>query len=330
MGAAALAVLGVVLVPADAAAATGPQDGHVYALTAAHSGKNAQVDSGSQADAASVVQKTASELTRGILRELDAVDYPGTVRILTKSPVVARDNDLLTSLPWAEAGMTVTTTDDKVGRRLEVGAPPAARRQRTLAGVPVFAFLGPLPPHFATRPELLDHLSGGLIEVGVREVYMEHINLKRCIRERMDEVLAGEREEVREAYVQAQGPPRAPGRDRGTAARQARAAAALRRGRLPRRFHRTRPDVYGPPAKPSAWARTPPHSSRPRRPPEKRARGGRLHESVPSHAETSVRSRRLPTAWQQPGPRESAGRDPSSESEAMFLTSSRPRHAGVE
>lgn len=32
---------------------------------------------------------------------------------------------------------------------------------------------------------------------------MEHINLKRYIRERMDQVLADEPEEVREAYVQA-------------------------------------------------------------------------------------------------------------------------------
>ncbi|WP_079087450.1 RICIN domain-containing protein [Streptomyces scabiei] len=60
-GAAAVAVLGLSLVPvAPANAATGPQSGHVYALTAAHSGRNAQVESGSQADAAKVVQKTAS------------------------------------------------------------------------------------------------------------------------------------------------------------------------------------------------------------------------------------------------------------------------------
>ncbi|MFE7902909.1 hypothetical protein ACFU3E_36530 [Streptomyces sp. NPDC057424] len=32
---------------------------------------------------------------------------------------------------------------------------------------------------------------------------MEHINLKRYIRERMDQVLAGEPEDIREAYVQA-------------------------------------------------------------------------------------------------------------------------------
>ncbi|KOX04527.1 hypothetical protein ADK65_05325 [Streptomyces sp. NRRL B-1140] len=60
MGAAAL-VVGLVLVPADVAtAATGPQDGHVYALTAAHSGKNAQVQSASPSDAAAVVQNTPS------------------------------------------------------------------------------------------------------------------------------------------------------------------------------------------------------------------------------------------------------------------------------
>jgi len=152
--------------------------------------------------------ETKYRLTRGILRELDAVAYPGLVRILTKSPVVTRDIDLLTSLPRAKVGMTVTTADDKVSRWLEVRAPFASRRLRTLTelrevGIPTFAFVGPLLPHFATRPELLDHLFGQLVEAGITEVFMEHINLKRYIRERMDEVLADEPDEVREAYVQA-------------------------------------------------------------------------------------------------------------------------------
>uniref|UniRef100_UPI00384EA7FA SPL family radical SAM protein n=1 Tax=Streptomyces resistomycificus TaxID=67356 RepID=UPI00384EA7FA len=46
--------------------------------------------------------ETKYRLTRGILRELKTVEYPGLVRILTKSPVVTRDIDLLTSLPRAE------------------------------------------------------------------------------------------------------------------------------------------------------------------------------------------------------------------------------------
>ncbi|MDT0572961.1 radical SAM protein [Streptomyces sp. DSM 3412] len=152
--------------------------------------------------------ETTYRLTRGILRELTAIEYPGQVRVLTKSPVVTRDIDLLTSLPRAEVGMTVTTADDQLSRWLEVRAPLASRRLRTLvelreAGIPTFAFVGPLLPHFAARPELLDHLFGQLADAGVTEVFMEHINLKRYIRERMDQVLAGEPDEVREAYVQA-------------------------------------------------------------------------------------------------------------------------------
>ena len=152
--------------------------------------------------------ETRYRLTRGILRELDAVAYPGTIRILTKSPVVTRDVDLLTSLPRAEVGMTVTTTDDQVSRWLEVRAPLASRRLRTLAelneaGIATYAFVGPLLPHFATQPELLDDLFGRLVDAGVSEVFMEHINLKRYIRERMDQVLADEPEDVREAYLQA-------------------------------------------------------------------------------------------------------------------------------
>ncbi|MDF3143635.1 MULTISPECIES: radical SAM protein [unclassified Streptomyces] len=152
--------------------------------------------------------ETQYRLTRGILRELTGIEYPGLVRILTKSPVVTRDIDLLTSLPRAEVGMTVTTADDKVSRWLEVRAPLASRRLRTLAelreaGIPTYAFVGPLLPHFAARPELLDHLFGQLADAGITEVFMEHINLKRYIRERMDQVLAGEPDEVREAYLQA-------------------------------------------------------------------------------------------------------------------------------
>lgn len=154
--------------------------------------------------------ETQYRLTRGILRELGAIEYPGLVRILTKSPVVLRDIDLLADLPRAEVGMTITTTDDKVSRWLEVRAPLASRRLRTLAelndaGIPTYAFVGPLLPHFATQPELLDDLFGRFVDAGVTEVFMEHINLKRYIRERMDQVLAGEPEEVREAYLQARG-----------------------------------------------------------------------------------------------------------------------------
>ena len=147
-------------------------------------------------------------LTRGILGVLADLRYPGTVRILTKSPLVVRDIDILTRLPRVDIGMTVTTTDDRMSRWLEVRAPRASHRLKALAalrdaGLSTFAFVGPLLPHFAAKPELLDQLFGRLTDAGVREVYMEHINLKQYIRERMSPILAEEPPEVRESYVRA-------------------------------------------------------------------------------------------------------------------------------
>lgn len=147
------------------------------------------------------------KITRGILEALVENKYPGLVRILTKSPLVLRDIDLLARLPNVEVGLTVTTTDDQISRWLEVRAPSASRRLRALtelhlAGIPIFAFVGPLLPHFVTSPDRLDELFRRLILTGVREVYMEHINLKQYIRERMNPVLASEPAAVQEAYIQ--------------------------------------------------------------------------------------------------------------------------------
>ncbi|MER9303966.1 hypothetical protein [Mesorhizobium sp. M0496] len=87
-------------------------------------------------------------------------------------------------------------------------APRSSHRLNALAAlhearIPTFAFVGPLLPHFAEKPELLDQLFGRLADVGVREVYIEHINLKRHIIERMNLILADEAPEVREAYARA-------------------------------------------------------------------------------------------------------------------------------
>ena len=147
-------------------------------------------------------------LTRGILQAAADVRYPGTIRILTKSPLVVRDIDILQSFKNVDVGMTVTTSDDRISRWLEVRAPRASHRIKALAalrdsGINTFAFVGPFLPHFAERPELLDNLFRKLAEAGVREVYIEHINLKRYIRERMNLVLTDEPEEVRAAYVRA-------------------------------------------------------------------------------------------------------------------------------
>ena len=133
-------------------------------------------------------------LTRGILEAVVHQRYRGTVSVLTKSPLVLRDIDLLSEIPTAEIGMTVTTQDDALARSLEVNAPAATARLRTLralsdAGIHTYAFVGPLLPHYRDSPDLLDRLFGDVASAGVSSVYVEHLNLRRDILNRVSPVL---------------------------------------------------------------------------------------------------------------------------------------------
>jgi DNA repair photolyase len=144
-------------------------------------------------------------LTRGILDRFVAHAYPGKVCVLTKSNLVTRDIDLLTQLGDVEVGLTVTTTDDRVSRVLEVRAPTTSRRLRALARlhaarITTYAFVGPLLPHFADRIDLLDELFADIAATGVTEIYVEHLNVKRYILRRLQPVVATEPVDVRTAY----------------------------------------------------------------------------------------------------------------------------------
>jgi DNA repair photolyase len=147
-------------------------------------------------------------LTRGILEALAEASYPGPVSILTKSPLVLRDIDVLRRIQHSEVGITITTTDDRLSRWLEVRAPLASRRLEALrtlhdAGIETYAFVGPLLPHFAERADLLDELLSQIADVGVSSVYVEHMNLKRYIRDRMGPRLEEESASVQQAYEEA-------------------------------------------------------------------------------------------------------------------------------
>jgi DNA repair photolyase len=147
-------------------------------------------------------------LTRAILEALADASWAGQVRLLTKSPLLIRDVDVLTRLPDPDVGMTVTTTDDVISRRLEGRAPPPSARLRALArltaaGLPTYAFVGPLLPHFRYRPDELDELFAGIAGAGVRRVLVEHINLSAPIRRRITPMLQSAQE--RATYDAARG-----------------------------------------------------------------------------------------------------------------------------
>ncbi len=134
------------------------------------------------------------KLTRGILETVIKKGYGGEIGILTKSSMVTRDIEILKKIPQIDVGMTITTTDDELSRFLELRATATSMRIKTLdelnkAGIPTYAFVGPLLPHFRYKPELLDKLFASLVEAGVEQVYIEHINLSTYIRKRMFEYL---------------------------------------------------------------------------------------------------------------------------------------------
>lgn len=88
-------------------------------------------------------------LTRRCLEILG--DFGWSVSILTRSPSVCRDLDLLTALPEVSVGLSIPTDDDEVRRVLEPHAPPIPARIATLkklheAGLSPWVFIAPMLP----------------------------------------------------------------------------------------------------------------------------------------------------------------------------------------
>ncbi len=94
--------------------------------------------------------RRAAQITRGVVAELVAHDIP--VRILTRSPAVVRDTDLLReAAPHVTVGSSIPSLDTRLVRAMEPNAPPPMTRWEALdrlqqAGVPVFVSMSPTYP----------------------------------------------------------------------------------------------------------------------------------------------------------------------------------------
>lgn len=89
------------------------------------------------------------QLARKCLEALALYQFP--VGILTKSPLVTRDLDIISGLHDAEVGLTVTTDSEQIRKIFEPGAPPVSARIEALkklhkAGIDTYVFIGPLLP----------------------------------------------------------------------------------------------------------------------------------------------------------------------------------------
>ena len=105
------------------------------------------------------------KLTRRSLQVLLRHEFP--VSILTRSPLVLRDLDLLQKFEWVKVGMSITSVPT---RRFEPGVPPLERRVDTLrklsgAGITTWVSLAPVIPGIMLID--IDKLFQGLSDAGV-------------------------------------------------------------------------------------------------------------------------------------------------------------------
>ena len=104
-------------------------------------------------------------ITRRCLEALRRSRFP--VSILTRSPLVLRDLDILRKFEWVKVGMSITTVP---ARRFEPGVPPLRRRIDTLkklaeAGLSTWVSLAPVIPGImmVDLDELFEELSGAAV-----------------------------------------------------------------------------------------------------------------------------------------------------------------------
>mgnify|MGYP001579364579 FL=1 len=146
------------------------------------------------------------QLTRRCLGVLADLEFAGTLSILTKSNLVTRDIDILKRFQNAVVGLTVTSADDGISRYFEKYAPAVSDRFEALkklnqAGIKTYAFIGPLLPHFVADETGLEKVFQKLIEVGTKDIYVEHLNLSGYIRGRlMAEMKGTDRDIVAKFY----------------------------------------------------------------------------------------------------------------------------------
>jgi len=88
-------------------------------------------------------------LTRGCIEALR--EHGRGINILTRSPLVTRDKDLLASCIDASVGFSIPTDDDSVRKILEPSSPTIASRLKALrmlhaAGIKTWVFIAPMLP----------------------------------------------------------------------------------------------------------------------------------------------------------------------------------------
>jgi DNA repair photolyase len=133
-------------------------------------------------------------LTRYCLEQLLRYKFP--ISIITKSPLILRDIDLLKRFEYSEITISISTINNKISHLIEPKAPSVRVRLEALEklsenGLNTYAFLGPLLP--IVEPEEIPEFVETLQQTGVKTIMVDTLNLKPGIWSDIEQFLKNER-----------------------------------------------------------------------------------------------------------------------------------------
>lgn len=140
------------------------------------------------------------KITRQCLNKL--IPYNHSVSILTKSPLVTRDIDLLRRIDDIEVGFTITTLDPKVRRVFEPGTSPPRQRFRAIKmlsqyKIHTWVFVAPVLPYFTDSEYMITQIIKKARNAGARYIMFDTLNpypkvwknLKRLVKKHFPEAI---------------------------------------------------------------------------------------------------------------------------------------------
>jgi DNA repair photolyase len=147
-------------------------------------------------------------VTRGILEALR--DYQSPASLITRSPLVVRDIDLLQGLARTASvsvSISIATLDERVAREIEPTVAPPRQRLRAVrmladAGIHVNVALAPVLPQITDTPESIEAVVRAARDAGAAKVWHNTLYLHDITRETFFAYLRENRPELIAQYAQ--------------------------------------------------------------------------------------------------------------------------------
>ncbi|HEY8312531.1 MAG TPA: radical SAM protein [Candidatus Baltobacteraceae bacterium] len=146
-------------------------------------------------------------LTRGILEALRDYETPAT--LITRSPLVVRDIDVLQQLAriaGVHVSISIATVDATLARQIEPTVAPPAQRLRAVrllseAGIPVNVALAPVLPHITDGDDNIEAVIAAARDAGARKIWHNTLYLHEVTRDAFFNFLRAKRPDLLAQYA---------------------------------------------------------------------------------------------------------------------------------